>query len=382
MSAEYLVEVFHADRDAWVGELAASIAAEVTALGVHHSVTVTVTTTPVASGPVVSVYFGSPASMTNSALAARLDSAVAGGRLVIPVVDSLANYSSLVPPVLARLNGWEWSGSSASTRLARRLLEELGIEDRRRRVFISHKRDDGLAAAEKLHDFLSHYGFEPFIDRFGVGFGRDVQNEIADALEDCAFLLLLETPLAHTSDWVFDEVAYAQTHQMGMHIVTWPGDITELPATNRWPRQVLESRDLRSDKGYDVFTDATLERILEEVEAIHAKALVSRRRYLLRSAEDAAHAARLKCTPLAGWRLLVEGPKGPSVVQVSARLPTVEDLHGLDTARSAAGGGATPGVLVHSARILRDSRREMLAWATGARDLTLLPENAVGGYWT
>lgn len=354
---------------------------EVRRLGIHRSIHVDVTDSHVTSGPAVGVYFGSAAAVSDVALISRLERAVALGRPVIPVVSSLADFMSRVPAVLKPLNGWEWSGSTPADRLARRLLEELGIEDRRRRAFISHKREDGMAAAQQLHNFLSHNGFDPFIDRFGIGLGHDVQGEIADALEDCAFLLLLETPLAYQSEWVYDEVEYAQSHQMGMHIVTWPGKVQELPATNRWPRQKLDGSDLRLEKGYDVFTDAMLEKILEDVEAVHADAIVLRRRYLLRSAEDAAKAAGLNCTPLEGWRLLVGTPATSSVVQVSARLPTVDDLFSLDAAKASHGGSSTPGVLVHSARVLRGARLEMLAWATGARDLTLLPENAVGGYW-
>jgi hypothetical protein len=382
MPAQYFVEVFHSDRDDWATELADSIASEVIALGVHKSVLVDVTNTSSVGGPAVGVYLGSPASVTDPRILAELGNALSLGRTIIPVVESLANFAALVPPDLAPLNGWEWSGSGPAIRLARRLLEELGVEDRRRRVFIGHKREDGLVAAQQLHDFLSHNGFEPFIDRFGIGIGLDVQNEIADALEDCAFLLLVETPLAHTSDWVFDEVEYALSHQMGMHIVTWPGTVSEIPATNRLPRQVLDSSDLTNEKGYDVFTDDSLEAILAEVEAAHANAIVRRRRYLLRSAEDAARAAGFECTPMEGWRLLVEAPAGQSLVQVSARLPTVEDLHGLDNARLIGGAVDMPGVLVHSARVLDEERRSELDWAVGTRDLTLIPENAIGGYWT
>lgn len=381
MTAEYTVEVFPVDRDAWVSDLQAALAAALTELGVHRSVRVTVTAAPVSAGPAVGVYLGSAASVVDVGLCTRLEAAVSAGRFVVPVVDRLADFSSLVPPVLTALNGWEWKGPSPAVRLARKLLEELGVEDRLRRAFISHKRDDGLAAAEQLHDFLSHNGFEPFIDRFGIGMGRDVQSEIADALEDCAFLLVLETPLAHTSDWVYDEVEYAQSHQMGLHIVTWPGDVSEIPATNRWPRHVLSPTELRFQKGYQVLTDAALDVVLEEVEAAHANALFRRRQYLLRSAQDAALAAGFACTPLEGWRLLVDVPGGPQVIQVSARLPTVEDLHSLDKAKETAGGVGALGVIVHAARILQLPQRETLAWAAGTRPLALLPENAVGGYW-
>src|SRR5439155_16144200 len=119
------------------------------------------------------------------------------------------------PTDLSPLNGFEWSGTEPERRLARVLLEELGIEDKDRRVFLSNRRSDGLGAAEQLHDALSHFRFQPFIDRFGIRPGDDVQSRIADSLEQHAFLLILETSEAHLSDWVYDEVDYALSHTMG-----------------------------------------------------------------------------------------------------------------------------------------------------------------------
>ncbi|MCW2750508.1 MAG: hypothetical protein JWR83_1618 [Aeromicrobium sp.] len=378
--ADYWVEVHHIDRDAWIGQLEAAIVAELSALGVHTSLAVHVVVGPTAASPAVGVFLGSAAAAADPVLGAVVQSRLDAGRLIVPVVESLDTFATSVVPCLRPINGWEWVGTDPASRLARRLLEELGVEDRRRRAFISHRRDDGMAAAEQLHDFLVHHGFDPFIDRFGVGIGKDVQNEIADALEDCAFLLLLETPLAHTSPWVYDEVEYALSHQIGMHIVTWPGGVPELPATNRWPRQHLAATDLRAEKGYDVFTDAALEAVLVEVEAIHANALARRRRYMLRSVEDAARSAGLTATQLLDWRILVEGAS-QSVVQVTPRLPTVEDLHRLDTARTTVGPAGTPGLLVHATRALQEERRAVLGWAAAGRDLTVIPENAIGGHW-
>ena len=147
------------------------------------------------------------------------------------------------------------------------LLEELGIEEKQRRVFISHKRDDGLGAAEQLHDTLSHHGFRPFIDQFAVRVGQGVQAEIADALEDHAFLLLLETPLAHTSTWVFDEVDYALSHAMGVLILRWPGEPTPVPGSQGLPRIDLATDEIVPDAhGYDTLTEAGLSRIVSEVE--------------------------------------------------------------------------------------------------------------------
>jgi hypothetical protein len=260
------------------------------------------------------------------------------------------------------------------------LLRYLGLEDRERRVFISHKREDGLGAAEQLHDELTHAGFRAFIDRFAIRAGEPVQRVIADALEDYAFLLLLETPLAHTSDWVFDEVDYALSHTMGLLVVTWPGT-APVPGSGGLPRLQLDAHDLISDAhGFDTLLPGAVDRLVEEVEGSHARGLVRRRRMLVRSVEEAALARGYSCLPLPEWRLRVDDAGGPTMVGITPRLPTAQDLHDLDRAR-VSDGAATSSVLVHSARVLEHERREHLAWVTGLRALELVPENAVGARW-
>lgn len=376
----YFVEVFDRDRSAWRISLSDAIDQELRDLGIHHAVTVAMSEAPVEQEPTVSIYLAGPEALADTGLQVALQTSIRSGRVVFPVVEQLETYASVVPDCLLPINGYGWTGSNPAAGLARKILGELGIEDRQRKAFISHRRDDGLAAAEQLHDHLSHNGFEPFIDRFHIEYGQDVQAKIADSLESCALLVLLETPLAHTSDWVFDEVDYALGHQLGLHIVTWPGSPKEIPGTHGLSRQQLASSDLTALKGYDVFTDSALDRIGAAVEDEHVRALVRRRRYLLRSTEEAAQDAGLVCTPLPGWRLFVTEPEASSLVQLSPRLPTVEDLHSLDEARAVL-PGLPPGLLVHAARTLPASRQRLLAWAADRRDLALLPENAVGGYW-
>jgi hypothetical protein len=307
-------------------------------------------------------------------------SALSAGVTVVPVVEDLARFTQVVPTVLQPINGFAWSGPDPARRLARLLLEEMGVEEVSRRVFVSQKREDGLAAAEQLHDRLSHVGFQPFIDRFAIRTGQPVQETIADALEDYAFLLLLETPLAHTSDWVFDEVDYALSHTLGTLIVSWPGDPTPVPGSIGLPRLYLATDDLARDAhNYDLLTEETLERVVEAVEAAHARGLVRRRRMLVASTEEAAVAGCASCVPLPGWRLRVDHEGTTTIVGTAPRLPTAEDLQRLHEAADEY--APADAVLVHSARVLRERRRHHLEWVAGTRALTLTPENAIGGRW-
>lgn len=383
MNATYTIEVFHSDRDAWVTELHQAVAKELLDLGLHRTVRVIVTESgPASDGPIVGAYFGSPTAATDASLGERIASALAAGVVIIPVVEELAQFTSTVHQLLAFANGFEWRDSKDARRLARILLENLGIEDHDRRVFISHKREDGLGAAEQLHDHLTHAGFRPFIDRFAIQKGKDVQESIADALEDHAFLLLIETPLAHTSDWVFDEVDYALSHTMGILILRWPGSVTPVPGSKGIPRFQLCNADLTKDQhDYDTFTPEALDKIVAAIEEGHAQGLVRRRRMLIRSIEEAAKASgSISCLPLPDWRIWVEHPGASTLVGITPRLPSATDLQQLDHAR---GEASTPPevLLVHSARVLRPALREHLEWVAGPRDLSLAPENAIGRWW-
>jgi len=378
--ASYYVEVFAHGQDGWRAAFAEALAREIRALGAHRDVSVELREAPFDGEPVVGLYFASAEALSDDELTSSLDASMRAGRVVFPVVPRLSEYLQSVPEGLRPINGYEWSGSDPATGLVRKVLAELGVEDRQRRAFISHKREDGLAAAEQVHDHLCHLGFEPFIDRFHIPSGQDVQADIADALEDCALLVLLETPLAHESEWVLDEVDYALSHQLGLVIFTWPESPSQLPGTQGLPRQPLTQLELDKLKGYDILTETALARLGRVVEDEYVRSMVRRRRYMLRSTEEAAEAAGLTCTPLPQWRLLVEGGDARSLLQVSPRLPTVDDLYLLDEARLAL-QDPTDGLLVHAARSLRASRRRVLTWAAGGRELTLLPENAVGGYW-
>lgn len=379
----YSIEVIHKDRHAWAAELSQAVAAELIQVGLHRTVEVIVSeSSPQNESPTIATYLGSTDSAADTSIRERISKTIDSGTVIVPVVEDLGAFSTNVPPALILANGFEWSGPESAEGLARLLLEDLGIEDQQRRVFISHKREDGLGAAEQLHDRLAHSGFSPFIDRFAIRAGVAVQAAIADALEDHAFLLLLETPLAHTSDWVFDEVDYALSHTMGTLILQWPGNPPPVPGSIEVPRLRLSSADLATDShDYDILTEAALDTVVGAVEAAHAQGLVRRRQMLVRSIAEAALASGCSsCLPLPNWRLRVEHERGSTLVGVTPRLPTAKDLQHLDQERAMA--DADPlALLVHSARVLRSARREHLDWVVGDRELALIPENAIGGWW-
>lgn len=382
MTIAYQVQVLQVERSDWLARLTEAVEAELRDLGVHKSLLVSVTEDPPSGGtPAVAVVLGGPEAKASAFLEGRVRDAHRNGLVVLPVVEDLGSFHAHVPDAASAFNGFEWSGHNPEQRLVRMIFEQLDIEDRDRRVFISHKRSDGLAAAEQLHDQLTHVRFRPFIDRFAIDPGSDVQADIADALERFAFLLVLETPDAHLSHWVYDEVDYALAHAMGLLIVRWPGNPMPVPGSVGLPRIELEPAEIcRDSHGYEVLTSGAVDRVIREIEAAHARGIVRRRRMLLRSVQEAAESRGATCIPLKDWSLEINSPSGRSIVAVAPRLPESEDLHRLDLARGLVDSSASACV-VHASRHLTAERQAHLEWVTGGRNLELIPENAIGGRW-
>ncbi len=383
MSVIYRVEIFQRGRTVWRDRLGVSLRRELNAHGLHRALTVEVSEhhIDVDTTPTVAVALLDQDSKLDEDLAMEVSAAVDDGVVVIPVVDDLTVFRDQAPPKLSPHNGFAWHGADPETELARLLLEELGIEESDRKVFISHRRSDALGAAEQMHDRLTHHRFSPFIDRFAIRPGRNVQAEIADALEQFAFLLVLESHDAHLSDWVFDELEYALAHTMGVLIVQWPGNPAQIPGSDRLPRLILSPGDvITDDHGYDILTEPALDRVVREVEATHAQGIVRRRRMLLVSAQEAAEAAGAECVPLTHWCLDVTSPSGRTIVAVAPRLPLAEDLRRLDEKRLQIDADAD-GVLLHAARRLAEPRRRHLEWVVGGRNLEMIPDNCIGVHW-
>jgi hypothetical protein len=377
----YGVQVIHEGDERRLADFQQALDAALRRDALHLAVEIDVTERPLPLDlPGFVVVFGSEQARESDRVIEAVVDALGSGRVVVPVAATSNRFGAEVPATLRTFNAhfWEPDGPDG---LARLTLEELGIEERQRRVFISHKRDDGLLMAEQLHDELSHRRFKPFIDRFAIPAGADVSSFIADALEDYAFLLLIESPLAASSEYVFYEVDYALSHYMGMAIVSWP-NADPVPGAGGLARVRLSESDLTEDRGFHVLVGDALEHVVAAVEEAHARGLVRRRQNVLLSTQEAAQSAGKQVTPLTGWRLLVAAEDTSDIVGVTTRLPETSDLFELDSAAARLLGDDRRTVLVHAARRLDPQREELLGWAAGDRSMTLLPENAVGRYWS
>lgn len=300
----------------------------------------------------------------------------AHGELVLPIVETTgALPDGGLPTSLENLNLLSWQSDGAAG-IASVCLRELGMTERERRVFISHRRADGMIAAQQIHDALGHAGWKAFVDRFDIGPGQVFQSEIEVALEDMAFLLLLETPGAPESEWVQKEVLYALSNTMGIAVVNVGNAPRIATAQDLLPHFVAE-RSTTLDGSQIRLTEEALTDIVGHVERAHSRALVRRRMSLLLSAQMSATEAGLSVAAVPEWRIRITGQDVSEVLEGVPRLPKIEDLHRLQSAC----GGMDTGVLVHSAHRLPQSRRDLIRWAMHDRPLELVPGNAIGARW-
>lgn len=86
-----------------------------------------------------------------------------------------------------------------------------------KRVFVSYGHDEYTAFAHRLADVLSDSGYEVFIDRDGIRYGEQWENNLEDGLKrigedpENGFFLLLMTPYSvrRPNGYCLNEIAYA-----------------------------------------------------------------------------------------------------------------------------------------------------------------------------
>ncbi len=362
-------------------QLQAALAEALSASGASQNVSVILTKPDDRFQGHVAVYLGAPGRRTKPAEMGILKRYISNSCVVLPVVPSLADYPLAVPPILGPYNGVEGSPAGGFKAAAGVILSELGIAEKTRKVFISHRRSDGLQAAEQLHDQLGHVGFAAFLDRFDIGPGRDVQSEVISAIEDYPLLVLLETPEAHLSSWVGTEVAYAFAHRIAMVIVRWPGKVTELPTTERMPRLRLRPGDFQPFHRRRRLTRAAVGSIIVEVETSFASAMVRRRKALVSSAIASAKAAGYATQALPEWQLTAKSPRGElHLLRPTPATPTVQDIYELDVSAAQIGTVANSH-LVHETENFTVERQQILDWARQRRRLELNTLTSLDSIW-
>jgi hypothetical protein len=279
--------------------------------------------------------------------------------VVIPVVNDLSEFRTLVPNELLTINGAEQRNSNSDvSAIANIALENLGLLRQDRRLFISYRRADSSAVALQLRHLLEARGYDAFLDTHSVPTGDPFQEVLWQRLADSDLLLLLDSPNFLKSRWTKEELAQAEALTVGILQIVWPGH-TPAPYTDLCERIYLSGADFKGK----LLKRNALAKAAVGVENLRARCLAARHNNLVREFCDAAATIGIKTAVQPERYVLAELKDGRRVAAIPAvGVPDALRYH--EASVRFPGGGKTvdEAVLVYDHRGLRPAWSAFLEW--------------------
>jgi hypothetical protein len=322
--------------------------------------------------PTVSVFFGfSPSPSLSAPDATRLASLLTDGVLIIPVVESITNFSTWAPPDIAHLNGCNLADCGAEfERLASRVLEGFGLLREKRRLFISYRRVETSGIVAQLYEALDAAGFDVFLDTQGVlRPGEPFQEILWHRLADTDVALLLDSPGFLASRWTEEELARANNSNIQLLQILWPGQTEGATAAFSTFHPLAEGDFAGTETLGPAaqLKDECVNALVDEVEGLRARAIGARHAFLVREFAIEARKEGLQVLTTLERTLVLSAPSGNRVLVMPAigvpdaeRYEMLERLHRRDV-----GLGRTyalPPVLLYDQTGIRSRWLQHLGW--------------------
>jgi hypothetical protein len=282
-----------------------------------------------------------------------LDSAA----VVVPVVTSLTDFKSLIPPALYSTNGMELNpGDPDLEELAALLLEVLGLLRKRRRLFISYKRTESAAVAQQLYHALDERTFDVFLDTLSVRPAEQFQEQLWHRMTDSDVVILLYTKSVHLSGWVEKEIERANGMKITVVQLIWPG-VARDPETQLFEPVYLDHSDFEPQCPARL-TASKASSVCTLVESLRASSLARRQAALVGTLRDRAAKHRLttQVQPISHVDVHCDKDKFARVIP-SVGVPDSETIH-------ACAAGTAAGVKPSQIVLLYDSFNVTKAWSS------------------
>ncbi|PVV12177.1 MAG: hypothetical protein B6D82_10360 [gamma proteobacterium symbiont of Ctena orbiculata] len=209
--------------------------------------------------------------------------------MVVPVVDDIKLADACLPNVLHKINAFALAkGASGFSMLSGRILDLLWHRRRERKVFISYRRAESQEVARQLQARLTNSGYEVFLDETTIPPGTDFQKALKNWMNDADFVLLLATPQLESSEWVIEEIEFANLASVGLLAVAWPGgkpnvletlmpdQIFELPDNCLQRMDGSQARLANDDLDKLQLDKQTIEKLLERIESYRLQSIQRR----------------------------------------------------------------------------------------------------------
>lgn len=285
---------------------------------------------------------------------------------IITTVAILKNAKVELPPLLAEINALAFGSRDRSEeRLATLVLESFRLLRRERRLFISYKRDDSQALADRLYDALDQRGFDVFIDTRKVPPAVDFQSELWHRLADSDLVVLIDTPHFRSSRWTTEELAKANATNIQILHLLWPG---QAPDPDSAFSEFFELRDDHFVAGASLGGVSTVKpevvtAICDAAESLRARAMAARYRYVVDNFCDMARDVGLAAIVQSERWILLKLPSGRELAVVPAiGVPTSKRINEVFEAITALRSDSCEIWLLYDNRGLLGSWLEHLDW--------------------
>ena len=281
------------------------------------------------------IFFGTEIVKESKETLELIKRAINSGIFIIPVIDNQENFNQCIPEMLKNINAFYWKETEfPEKRLVRKIFENLGIDEKQRRVFISYRRKDGLGMADQILDRLSRQRFNVFLDKYDVEVGHNIQQEIYESIEDKAFLVVIESPDAHNSQWISKEIIFALTHEIPVLLLSWCLEDEEISDAIGLPKRKFDkNNDLVKDGKFFIIKEDLVEEVVCEIESYHSYGLNQRRNDFIRSIEEDLKPHYNNFEYLENWIIYFTHSKSgdpDKLITMTPRIPQPYDLYNFD----------------------------------------------------
>lgn len=224
------------------------------------------------------IFFGGPSSVGID-VKSILDLSVIP---VLPVASTADAVSKEIPFAL-RVFNCLFADKDGPHRIFSGMLECIGLLPRRRRIFLSYRRNGATAAAIQLFAELSARQFEVFLDTHNIAAAADFQEALWHQLCDVDVLVMLETRDYFESRWTSAEFGRALAKGIGVLRVQWP-DATPSIHTATASRVELVPTELNAE---GTLAKAAVDRICIQLEQVRGLSHAVRNLSVVNAVKDA-----------------------------------------------------------------------------------------------
>ncbi len=302
----------------------------------------------------------SPQALADPAITAFVSEIVRRKLPLVPVVEDRDRYdfSAVTIPEIDPLSAVGWQPGDGGAILAT-VRGYLGLEafPRKKKVFISYRRQDGEEIAQRIYKYLRRHEYEPFLDVFQIEGGVPVQPRIIEEIADKDFVLLIDTPMARCSRWVRAEIVETLNQRIPVRALSVDQD-------DAYPLLPYVER-LTWKAG-----DRTMMRRLRDFISRGIAASASFDARCHRVLEGVAEAKGLCLRELDRRRFLIAGRGRRALVEYERALPSLERLHRLYQGYRKSARG--PALLISGDQPIPEPTLEAVDWARGRAPLQVL----------